>query len=1226
MRSAPGQRNFRHALGNQVAETSAHGANSTGGIYLQWHYENIPGGNFQDPVGSFDSSQAGSYQEHPQTLQALESGEEQDPGRELTPEPSVQFTRETWWDSLLMMYASEDIGQELQVISLTADQRFMYTQRIFVDIRALLHTSVYWASFLHIPRFFETLIDSVRRSSIQPSLILAMLAMGTFVQSSNLRLGARGRKRALKLIEQAHAALQASLSSRWVDIGLAQAAWFLAYFEIQVHPEQSWERNRSSFVLLDSLIRLLSLTTLDADVPHARFTLFAMHKGPASSFPHVFPLATPGLPGHDNAVLPVEVACSCAQYTLRKQWPGVLELAPLWDATAMWPSELSEGELRKEEGRRLVWSSVMLAAGHNSYTSARADVEKAELYIKRYENYALLLPGESLSRSGTPVSRNNIWSLYLRAMLLWHTGIRTKSDRMIPDHQKSQYAIDAWLETEAIEVALNQHVCDLESRMGHQAREFLFKNNSLLRQKTESWLRRQMAVTQYLWDCLHTNPANELGTRSFLVYWFMGHVLRRALVIWENDPTMTLALDAAKLFVLPLEYLMQLWPSQSKDAAAQSRTIGEAQTYLERRRYHPKPFEQYRQYELFEAAYDESSSDNDPFTVDFDELLNLHNLNVGNQASDEASQSIPARPSLQFTRDTWWDALLTFYSCEGDMQALSPITLSAEQRSGAMVKIVSDLRSFFFSSFYWLSFINIPRFFDDVFDTTRRAQLQPSLLLSALAVGTLAQSSDADNGAPGRARALRLLELADGALQASLAAGWVDIGLVKAAWLIVYFEMQVHPLKSVERDRSSLLLLDSLIRLFSLTTLDLDLQRAQPTVPIVNASATSYYPTALGSSDSQSFNPYRYSGTGDSSAFGITPTPMVDTNASSTLLHTPSTVPHIPDNLTIGPSTSPLVSHCNCTELAITQDWPTVQEVAPSWGGTIKWPKGMSEAELRKEECRRLVWATVTLTATLNTYTSVIGDDGVTPLSIKNPRNYALMFPAESLAMTGTPVQANNMWTLYLRSMLLLQSCEQVRTDRNMCDADRAQFAMNAWLEIDAVESALDQHTCGLEAKSGFHAREMLFSARMCVSHEFQRYIPQVSTIGGKIFYRDQAERWLKQRMALADLIWASLKEGRYVQTLDRRKPLLIYWFVSHIIKALMLWRVDHTFTIALIASKAFVKCAEYLMVFWPSSEQRREWQKIRFELVEACLQAGVPPPETSIPIPFPRKEGAAAV
>ena len=42
-------------------------------------------------------------------------------------------------------------------------------------------------------------------------------------------------------------------------------------------------------------------------------------------------------------------------------------------------------------------------------------------------------------------------------------------------------------------------------------------------------------------------------------------------------------------------------------------------------------------------------------------------------------------------------------------------------------------------------------------------------------------------------------------------------------------------------------------------------------------------------------------------------------------------------------------------------------------------------------------------------------------------------------------------------------------------------------------------------------------------------------------------------------------------------------------------------------------------------SEQRREWQKIRYELVEACLKSGVPPPTTSIPGPIPRmrKEGS---
>lgn len=52
-----------------------------------------------------------------------------------------------------------------------------------------------------------------------------MLAMGTFVQSCELRRGVKGRTRALKLVDQAHAAIQASLSANWIDIGLIQAAW-----------------------------------------------------------------------------------------------------------------------------------------------------------------------------------------------------------------------------------------------------------------------------------------------------------------------------------------------------------------------------------------------------------------------------------------------------------------------------------------------------------------------------------------------------------------------------------------------------------------------------------------------------------------------------------------------------------------------------------------------------------------------------------------------------------------------------------------------------------------------------------------------------------------------------------------------------------------------------------------------------------------------------------------
>ncbi|KAI0330797.1 hypothetical protein GY45DRAFT_1323136 [Cubamyces sp. BRFM 1775] len=603
VRSAVGQR--KHRRGHRAIESSEDGASvlpSTvnKGVQLRWHYENLPNSariEPEDPVKTFDPSSfdPGDVKSFELPPPPSEEDNQESSQQRISSEPGVEFTRETWWDSLLMLYASEDAGHELRALTLTAQQRSNYTQRIFVDIRSLLRTSVYWASFIHLPRFFETLIDPTRRTSIQPSLILAMLAMGKFVQSSELRLGAKGREQAWKLIDQAHAALQASLMSQWIDVGLIQAAWMLAYYEIQVHPYQTWERNRSSFLLLDSLIRMFSLTTLDADLPGSRFSLFALQNNTAPIVSSPFDvreaadlvsggsasISPPDPLSHRSTGAHSDAGCSCAQFTLRQQWPVVLEVAPLWEATTMWPSQFTEGELRKEECRRLVWSSVMLAAGHNSYTSARFDVEKADLYIKHYDNYALLLPGEALAHAGAPIAQNNIWSLYLRAMLLWHTGIRMRTEQDLPEMQRAQFAINAWLETEAIEDALNQHVCNLESRMAYQAREFIFnarmcisfdfqrylahvpseKNSMLYRTKCETWLRRQMAVSQYLLDCLHSNPASELGTRSFLIYWFMGHVTR-ALMLWENDISPVLALEAAKLFAMPLEYLMQLWPSE----------------------------------------------------------------------------------------------------------------------------------------------------------------------------------------------------------------------------------------------------------------------------------------------------------------------------------------------------------------------------------------------------------------------------------------------------------------------------------------------------------------------------------------------------------------------------------------------------------------------------------------------------------------------------------------
>lgn len=73
---------------------------------------------------------------------------------------------------------------------------------------------------------------------------------------------------------------------------------------------------------------------------------------------------------------------------------------------------------------------------------------------------------------------------------------------------------------------------------------------------------------------------------------------------------------------------------------------------------------------------------------------------------------------------------------------------------------------------------------------------------------------------------------------------------------------------------------------------------------------------------------------------------------------------------------------------------------------------------------------------------------------------------------------------------------------------------------------------------------------------------------GSKLFYRDKAESWrmypctphifvsdmrssfaVRSRLDAADRVWYTLVKGKSSPTMDYRKPLLIYWFMSHIIK-----------------------------------------------------------------------------
>ncbi|KAI0754621.1 hypothetical protein C8Q80DRAFT_1094486 [Daedaleopsis nitida] len=535
-----------------------------------------------DPA-SFDPDAVDSYRlptpPPMHTTPQDEEREEHDGEMTVEATPSMQFARDTWWEALLTLYSSDDADPSVDSLASTVSTRSATTKQIFLDLRATMSILVHWANFVHPRRLFESLVNPNRRNFVQPSLLLSMLAIGALVQGSELRGGAKGRRRALKLVEHAHSALQASLNSNWIDIGLVQAAWFMACFEFQGHPERSWTRRRSAMVLLDSIIRLMSLNSIDAGVPETQYSIFQTYTQMYST--GGVPANTTGSTGSSDAGSTTSSAsganrgCEC-EYYIQQQWPSIAAIAPLYGVITMWPLNMSEADIRKEECRRTVWSSVILSASHYCFTADRLR-EPVDLSIADYRSYALLFPGEAFSRTGlATIRRDNVWSLHIRAKVLCQTSARYQRDQTLSLQERAQFATNACLEADAIEAAVARHTCHVDNHILWQIRDALSVTKmcvsyelkqydprittdgtwDLYREKIAVWLHEMMNVGKIMWERLQ---ADDDARRPILVPWLMGHIIR-ALRCYESDPALVAALQTAKTLLVPMEYLMRLWP------------------------------------------------------------------------------------------------------------------------------------------------------------------------------------------------------------------------------------------------------------------------------------------------------------------------------------------------------------------------------------------------------------------------------------------------------------------------------------------------------------------------------------------------------------------------------------------------------------------------------------------------------------------------------------------
>ncbi|KAG9315829.1 hypothetical protein JVU11DRAFT_3478 [Chiua virens] len=462
-------------------------------------------------------------------------------------EPSLDLARQTWWDSLLSLYSSSSPS-----ISTSLSKRQLSANHITSDLRFLFRSSVYWFSFVNIPHFFSIYFDSERRVRMQPSFLPAALAIATFFQSSEAGFGREGRRKAMLLRDVAQGALEASLNARWIDEELAQAAWLLALFEVCAHPDHTSERCSSSLVMLDTIIRTLSLTFIDMEDPAS--TRFLLRSVPSvASAPQSWPNLSLAV-GVDNAHSPYTWrGCSCTSRTLGERWAATDEYTPLWRSSPGWDNSWSEAEIRKETCRRLCWSTLVLTAGHTSYVTSTRRMP-SEFFILEPANFALLFPGEAIHSPGGDSGKDTRCHA-----LHWTHG----SKRM------------------RLRKALNSHGCDLERTFLFQGREYLFNVRSLVthdfqryvapgsddmhhifHEKAKEWLTHQANVAQRIVESLAAvtgHPSHQLMHRPFYAFWFMNQI-SRALSVWECDNSLTLALDVCTALFKPVDYLSALWP------------------------------------------------------------------------------------------------------------------------------------------------------------------------------------------------------------------------------------------------------------------------------------------------------------------------------------------------------------------------------------------------------------------------------------------------------------------------------------------------------------------------------------------------------------------------------------------------------------------------------------------------------------------------------------------
>ncbi|TFK53809.1 hypothetical protein OE88DRAFT_1733678 [Heliocybe sulcata] len=304
----------------------------------------------------------------------------------------------------------------------------------------------------------------------------------------------------------------------------------------------------------------------------------------------------------------------------------------------------------------------------------------------------------------------------------------------------------------------------------------------------------------------------------------------------------------------------------------------------------------------------------------------------------------------------------------------------------------------------------------------------------------------------------------------------------------------------------------------------------------------------------------------------------------------------------------PRMEECMCRP----QKNPEMQ-LTYAWSSVPEWDESWSDAEVRREECRRLCWSALSLASD---YVSQRGfqQDKPHALFLTDPANYKLLFPGEFL--NRNPVHntgqspKESIWALHCRSMLLWNSCQVLRDNLREDDSRRVDFAVQAWGEAEAISDAIDRHTCNMDTALIYTCRELIYNTRLTITLTLRRLVPSSEIDANSMFNRKHAEEWLHYQEQLAKRIKAAIhrisEPDGYLLT---RRPFGVTWFANQVATCLSLWTRDRTLVHALELAKSFLVPLDVLNALWPSPSQKSRCDDLREGLDEACASAGIPTP-----------------